>query len=94
MSNTEKEFDYSREVYLGYLDKLKNKLYGLLCEKEKDGEWEKFLDTLFIELSGFPEHNRTINYYSLLYKLSSLRYLDYKYFRRTIFECMNLIGTL
>ena len=82
-----------KEIYSGYLNKLKNRLYGLLCEKEKNGEWEKFLDTLLIELIGFSKESKTINYYNLFYKLSCLRYLDYKYFRKTIFECMNLIDS-
>lgn len=80
-----------KDIQEGYLNKFRNKLYGLLCEREKNGEWEKFLDTLLIELSGFSEEEKTINYLILYYKLSSLRYLDYKYFRSTIFECMNLI---
>lgn len=76
----------------GYNNKLKNKLFGLLCEFEKNREWEKFLDSIIIELMGIPEDERTINYYILMYKLSSLRYLRYKYFRRTIFDCMTLIS--
>ena len=76
----------------GYYNKLKNKLFGLLCEYEKDREWEKFLDSILVELSGFEEEKRTINYYILFYKLSSLRYLNYKYFRTTIFDCMDLLG--
>ena len=80
------------EVYVGYLNKLKNKIYGLLCEQEKNGEWEKFLDTIVIELIGLQENEKTINYYALLGKIQSLRYLSYEYFRRTVFECMNLIG--
>lgn len=83
-----------REVYSGYLNKMKNRLYGLLCEREKKGEWEKFIDTLIIELLGFPDNSKTINYYSLFYKISSLKYLDYPYFRKTIFECMNLVDSL
>ena len=65
----------------GYNNKLKNKLYGLLCEREKDREWEKFLDSILIELYGYPEDRRTINYYILYFKLSSLRYLKYEYFQ-------------
>ena len=61
----------------GYNNKLKSKLFGLLCEFEKGGEWEKFLDSIIIELLGFPEESRTINYYILLSKISSLRYLRY-----------------
>ena len=76
----------------GYNNKLKNKLFGLLCKFEKNGEWEKFLDSIIIELLGFPEESRTINYYILLSKISSLRYLRYEYFRSTIFSCMSLLG--
>lgn len=77
-----------------YSNKLKNKLFGLLCEFEKGREWEKFLDSILIELMGFEESQKTINYYSLFYKLSSLRYLKYEYFRSTIFDCMNLISDI
>ena len=34
----------------GYKNKLKGRLYGVLCEKEKNGDWEKFLDSIIIEL--------------------------------------------
>ena len=76
----------------GYNNKLKSKLFGLFFEFEKNGEWEKFLDSIIIELLGFPEESRTINYYILLSKISSLRYLRYEYFRSTIFSCMSLLG--
>lgn len=76
----------------GYQNKLKNKLFGLLCEREKDREWEKFLDSIIIELMGYPEEQKTINYYILFYKVSSLRYLRYDYFRSTIFDCMTLVS--
>ena len=75
-----------------YNNKLKNKLFGLLCEREKEREWEKFLDSILIELMGYPEEQRTINYYILFYKLSSLRFLKYEYFRTTIFDAMDLVG--
>ena len=82
------------EVYTGYLNKLKNKIYGLLCEQEKNGEWENFLDSIICELIGFDESQKTINYYILLSKLSSLRFLRYEYFRKTIFECIGLIDKI
>ena len=81
-------------VYEGYKNKLKNKYFGLLKEREKSGEWEKFLDTILIELTGINEEEKTINYYILYHKTSSLKYLRYEYFRKTIFECMNLITNL
>ena len=76
----------------GYRNKLKGRLYGLLCEKEKNGEWEKFLDSILIELKGLGSNS--INWWPLIGKLSSLRYLSYDYFRKTVFECMNLVGGL
>ena len=80
------------EINEAYSNKLKNKLFGLLCEYEKDREWEKFLDSILIELMGVKEENKTINYYILFTKISSLRYLRYEYFRNTIFDCMSLLG--
>lgn len=84
--------NYAPGMKEAYGNKLKNKLFGLLCEFEKDREWEKFLDSILIELDGFDEEEKTINYYILYHKLASLRYLKYEYFRSTIFDCMGLIG--
>ena len=72
--------------------RLKSQLYGLLCEYEKDRDWTAFLDSIIIELMGYPEEEKTASYYVLFHKVSSLRYLSYKYFRTTIFDCMNLIS--
>ena len=83
---------YTDGIKEGYNNKLKSKLFGLLCEYEKDREWEKFLDSILIELLGFEEEEKTINYYILFHKIASLRYLRYEYFRTTIFDCMTLIG--
>ena len=78
----------------GYYNKLKGRLYGLLCEKEKEGSREKFLDTIIIELMGFQENNKTINYWTMIGQLGSLKFLSYPYFSKTIFECMNLVTEL
>lgn len=77
-------------VKQAYKDKMKNRLYGLLCEREKEGDWVKFLDTILIELLGYSDNVKTIDYYILVSKLSACRYLTYKYYRKTIFECMEL----
>ena len=82
------------EVKEGYNNKLKNRLYGLLCEFEKGCEWEAFLDSILIELEGIPEDQRSINYLSLYYNISSLRHLRYEYFRSTIFSCMSMLGKI
>ena len=74
-----------------YNEKMRSQLFGLLCEYEKDRNWERFLDYILIELLNIDEDRKTPDYYKLYSKLSSLRYLSYKYFRTTIFDCMNLV---
>ncbi len=54
----------------GYKNKLKGRLYGVLCEREKDGEWEKFLDSIIIEVRGLGAN--CINWWPLLGKLHAL----------------------
>lgn len=82
------------EIEVAYSNKLTGKLFGLLKEREKDGEWESFLDNIEIELIGLEDQLSSINYYILRAKIASLKYLRYKYFRKTIFECMNLINDI
>jgi len=86
------EKEISDETFSSYKSKLKGRLYGLLCEREKGGEWEKFLDSIIIELTGLGAN--AINWWPLIGKLSMLRFLSYEYFRKTVFECMNLVGRL
>ena len=80
------------QIKEAYNNKLKSKLFGLLCEREKGRDWEKFLDSILIELMGYSEEERTINYYTLYHKLATLKYLRYEYFRGVIFDCMDLIS--
>ena len=82
----------NKQVKEAYDNKLKSKLFGLLCEREKGRDWEKFLDSILIELMGYSEEEKTINYYTLYHKLSTLKYLRYEYFRGVIFDCMDLIS--
>lgn len=82
----------SKATFDGYKNKLKGRLYGLLCEREKDGEWEKFLESLTIEIYGLGAN--CINWWSLIGKINMLKYLSYEHFRRVIFECINLVGGL
>lgn len=83
-----------RDIKEAYQNKLKGRLYGLLREREKEGEWEKFLDSLLIELMQFDEEKQTINYFRLIEKMSKMKYVRFSYFRSLIFECMNLIDKI
>jgi hypothetical protein len=81
----------TEEMRVEYNEKMRSQLFGLLCEYEKNRNWERFLDAILIELLNIDEDRKTPDYYKLYSKLSSLRYLSYKYFRTTIFDCMNLV---
>ena len=81
----------TEEMRVEYNEKMRSQLFGLLCEYEKNRNWERFLDSILIELLNIDEDRKTPDYYKLYSKLSSLRYLSYKYFRTTIFDCMNLV---
>lgn len=81
-------------IYEGYTNKMKNKLFGCLCERENGREWESYLDSILVELAGVPEESRTIEFYTIYFKLSSCRYLSYKYFRKTIFDIMSSLDRL
>ena len=91
-SDNQQERNIATITFDSYKSKLKGRLYGVLCEREKDGEWEKFLDSIIIEVRGLGANS--INWWPLIGKLSCLKLLSYEYFRKTIFECMNLIGGL
>ena len=80
------------EIVEGYNNRLKNKLFGLLCEFEKEGEWESFLESIQLELLGIPVEQRTINYYVLFSNLASLKFVKYQYFRKIIFDSMSLLS--
>ena len=49
--NREERKMSKNEFFEGYKNKLKDRLFGsVLCEREKNGEWEKALDTIIIEI--------------------------------------------
>lgn len=79
-----------------YLITLKNKVYKLLPLREENSEWNKYLNTIIVEVSGlselFTEIPRLI---TLLSKLEGLyKTEDFMLYRRTIFECLSLIEEL
>lgn len=79
-----------------YLTSLKNKIYKLLPLREESMEWGKYLTSILIELNGMNELlSNQVYLLSLIAKLEGLYKLeDYVIYRRTIFECLNLVDEL
>lgn len=82
------------------LIRITNQIYKLLPSREEGADWHKLLMTLIEEIIGMKD--LFINYQdkllSLLCKLQGLYALDdekdFLLYRRTIFECLNIINKL
>lgn len=79
-----------------YLSVIKNKIYKLLPLREEGLEWEKFLNSILIELSGCNNlFNKKIELITILSKLEALYELDdFMSYRKIIFECLNSMDDL
>ena len=83
------------------MERLTNQVYKLLPTWEEGLDWHKPLTTVIEELAGmkelFLDHQKI--FFSLLCKLEGLFIYkeennDFFLFRKTVFECLNLIGEL
>ena len=82
------------------LKKIINQTYKLLPDREEAIDWQTPLTTIIEELSGMDVLLK--EYHSILFpvlcKLQGLFALtaeeDFFLYRRTIFECLNLLGAL
>ena len=82
--------------FAAYLNALKNRVYKLLPLREEKLEWEKHLNTILIEIAGLDELLESkVNLIELSAKLEGLYTLtDFMLYRKTIFECLNIIDGL
>ena len=82
------------------IQKLINQVYKLLPMKEQEKDWCKLLETLIEQISGMKRliKDQDSLFFLLLCKLEGLFNLksnkDFSLFRRTIFECLNLLNNL
>lgn len=82
------------------LKKITNQIYKLLPMREENGDWKKPLETIMEELAGMDRMlgNQVETFASLLFKLEGLFSLvqedDFQLYRRTIFECLSICGSL
>ena len=82
------------------IKRLTNQIYKLLPNREENADWQTPLTTIIEEIGGMSRlvigHQETL--FMLLCKLEGLFMLtnedDFFSYRRTIFECLNLMSTL
>lgn len=92
--------EIDKDAIQANLKRLTNQIYKLLPNREEGIDWKSPLTTIIEEIGGMNrlllDHH--ILLFSLLCKLEGLFLLDtnkdYFVFRKTIFECLNLIGKL
>ena len=82
------------------LSRLVNQIYKLLPIREENADWQKPLTTIQEEFAGMDllllDHHQIL--FQLMNKLEGLFTLtkesDFMMFRKTIFECLNLVNEL
>ena len=95
-----RNIEIEKEAIFINLKKLTNQIYKLLPNREENIDWQAPLTTIIEEIAGMA---RLLNFrqdilFALLSKLEGLFTLtkeeDFSLYRRTIFECLNLLSTL
>ena len=94
---TKYNLEIDNQIILTNLKRIINQVYKLLPNKEEGIEWKIPLDTIIEELAGMSSlfmENLGPDFLMLLSKLEGLKNLeeDFFNFRRTIFECLNLLN--
>lgn len=87
--------DFSKEEIKNEIIRLTNQLWKLIPMWENNEDWEKQLNTVILDIAGKDEiflHNS--HFLQLLSKLEGLRVeeVEFNIYRKTIFECINLIN--
>lgn len=88
------------EAIIANLSRLVNQIYKLLPSREEKADWQKPLTSIQEELAGMDmlllDHHNTL--FRLMSKLEGLFTLtqesDFMEFRKTIFECLNLVNEM
>jgi hypothetical protein len=88
-------FEFSTEEIKKEIIRLTNQLWKLIPMRENKENWEQQLQTVIIDIAGKDEiflHNS--QYLQLLSKLEGLQVIsvDFSMYRKTIFECINLLN--
>lgn len=92
--------DFSQSIIKNDIKKIINQVYKLLPLREENSNWKKPLETIIQQLVGMKRLflKDEQNFFVLLCKLEGMFDLvqkeDFSIYRRTIFECLSLLGKI
>lgn len=90
-------FDFSIEDIKKEIIRLTNQLWKLIPMRENEEDWQKQLQTVIIDIAGKNEiFICNSHFLQLLSKLEGLALVptDFSIYRKTIFECINLLNEI
>lgn len=94
--------NFSQDIVKEDIKRIINQVYKLLPMREEGSEWKKPLQTIIQQLAGmkrlFLDQRYELSFLILLSKLEGMFELiseqDFSTYRRTIFECLSLLGEI
>lgn len=90
------EIEFSQETIQKTVRRLTNQLWKLIPMRENDENWYKQLQTVTLEIAGLNELFISPTFLQLLSKLEGLQIkeVNFELYRKTIFECINILQEL
>jgi len=88
-------FEISIEDTVMFIEGFKGKVFKLLPLREEGKEWEKHLESLLIQLYGSQIlFVGKLEFVDLITILNGMRGAEFPVFRRSVFECINLLDKM
>lgn len=96
MYSDKMNINFDDEQVRADVQRLTNQLWKLIPMREHDEDWQKQLETVLIEITGFNELFTSPIILQLLSKLEglSVRETDFEIYRKTVFECISLVRSI
>lgn len=88
-------FEFTKEEIEKEIIRLTNQLWKLIPMKENNEDWEKQLETVLIDIAGkneiFVLNSHFLQLLSKLEGLRAVKDVSFSIYRKTVFECINLL---
>ena len=97
MGLTKYNFEMPKEVIVKNITRLTNQIWKLIPMRENNEDWQKQLDTVIIQIIGmYTIFLYDPKFLELLSKLEGIDQIEISFetYRKTVFECINLIQGL